>query len=386
MIKSIKKGILFGLIVTFVFGQLPSLIFHLAFQTQMPIRIVDLLVGLYLLITIFSDKRVLSVIMSSFIGKVAVVLSFTLILGSVMLGVFEAENALYLVRFISYLSFGYLLWYEKILNKKEVVSFILVTGVCVATIGVIQYFLFADMRALKILGWDDHYFRLTAPFLDPAFTGIVLVLSVLSVFFFWKSRSVSLKVIVLLFILGALLLTYSRASYLSLVAALAIYGLMRQKIQLWLFLFAALFIGSIFVVPRPNGSEGVKLERTFSIILKAKNAREVSEIFMKYPLFGVGYNNLCTVISSGIATQTTRYSHSCSGADNSFILILATTGVVGGLILLWGGVLGIKGQSPEMIALLSAVLVHTQFTNTLFYPWVLLWIGVVGSVFFKKRT
>ena len=102
--------------------------------------------------------------------------------------------------------------------------------------------------------------------------------------------------------------------------------IIKKRIKWFVVLIIALGI-MIFLLPRPS-SEGVKLERAFSILLRLKNYKETIVIWQNSPLFGVGYNNLCFARNKFIG-EANYLSHSCSGSDSSILALIATTGILG---------------------------------------------------------
>ena len=158
-------------------------------------------------------------------------------------------------------------------------------------IGILQYVYLPDTRYFYFFGWDDHYFRLIAPYLDPAFTGVILVLSGLALFSIKKMQKwILVAIAVTVF---ALLLTYSRASFLAFSAGLLALGYLTKRLTVAAILVLAFSAGILFL-PNPGG-EGVDLTRTSSIVAKMQNTAETVEIVAGAPVFGVGFNNLCHV-------------------------------------------------------------------------------------------
>ena len=139
-------------------------------------------------------------------------------------------------------------------------------------------------------------------------------------------------------------------------------------------------------LPRPGG-EGVKLERTASIVLRFEDYRDTLVIFEKAPLLGVGYNNLC-IARAKYLRQTNLNSHACSGSASSLLLLLATTGILGFIAflkLLKEIVVNLTKNTygVTFLSCLVALLVHSAFVNSLFYPWVLGWMALLLSISLK---
>ena|SRR3989344_483939 len=90
---------------------------------------------------------------------------------------------LYLARIGAYFSFFVLVFnsIKKKSEKKNLFKLLISVSFLSSFLGWIQYFLYPNLTFLKYSGWDDHLYRLTGTFLDPAFSGIILV------FGFWLS-------------------------------------------------------------------------------------------------------------------------------------------------------------------------------------------------------
>lgn len=256
---------------------------------------------------------------------------------------------LYLARLFLYSSLLFIS-----LPKKASLSLLNISFFIIPVLGILQYLFFPDLRFLKAIGYDDHYFRLTFPFLDPNFTGAVL--SFISIFSLKNIKKPLAKVLLGLSLV-ALALTFSRISYLSFLVGLLYLIFKNKKLRLPLFL-ATLSLGTlVFLAPKPFG-EGVNLKRTFSITSRISNLQQGFKLFVDNPFTGVGYNTL----------PFSPPQHSSAGLDNSFVFILATTGTVGFISFVyllfkaWGQISNLYLKA----ALLSLVL-HSFSNNTLFY-------------------
>lgn len=274
------------------------------------------------------------------------------------------SGSLYLFRFLAYALIFFIA--RKSPHKQQLLRYLSITGLAVAVFGLIQYAFVPDTRFLYDLGWDRHYYRLISTFLDPNFTGIFLVLTLILL---WPSPLTLLPFI-------ALLLTYSRSSYLSFLAVLIAWLHHRHQLKLLVYLITG-FLVLLFILPRPGG-EGVKLERLYSLTNRLDSMKLGWQIFRNHPLTGVGFNLLRY-------EQANLVSHSGAGIDNSFIFILATTGIPGFLAYLWL----LKKQLfasrlPRGAALrgymLYAILVHSFFNNTLFYPPIVVWMWLLFAL------
>ena len=119
-----------------------------------------------------------------------------------------------------------------------------------------------------------------------------------------------------------------------------------------------MFLVILLSLPRPGG-EGVKLERLYSLTNRLDSMKTGWEVFRRHPITGVGFNLL-------------------HGMDNSFIFILATTGISGFLAYLW--LLKKQLEVSQLDArryTLVAIIIHSLFNHTLFYAPVMLWLWLL---------
>ncbi|OGD55938.1 MAG: hypothetical protein A3J48_04185 [Candidatus Doudnabacteria bacterium RIFCSPHIGHO2_02_FULL_46_11] len=264
--------------------------------------------------------------------------------------------ALYLLRFLAY---------SLLIDLKIDRRWLLIFSSGVALLGLAQYFFVPDTRFLAGLNWDDHYYRLLSTLLDPNFTGIILVLGLVLIYL---SRPVSKRLLGLHFL--ALLLTYSRSSYLALVAAALYLAWLKKKLQ-WFVLGLAILALALVLLPRPGG-EGVKLERVLSGQQRLTNYRLGIDLWRQSPVFGLGFNTLKYYRDNPL-------SHSAGGLDSSLLFVLATTGIVG--LLAYLNLLRCLWKKSLLLRVsLVALLVHSLFVNSLFYSFAMIWLFSLASL------
>ena len=237
--------------------------------------------------------------------------------------------------------------------------------------GLGQYIIYPDVRFLQVTEWDPHYFRVVGSWLDPGFTGILLVFTLILLtlkpfihkftqYLTWSGTYL------------ALALTYSRSSYLAFLAAMA---WIAWKVKGWRFFFkmAVLLTITITILPRASGGEGVRLERTNSILARIESWKTAWGIFTKAPILGVGFNTY------RYAQGASLKSHAGAGADSSLLFVAATTGILGLGVYLWylKQLFTLSTENLALEATLVAVLVHSLFLNSLFYPAVMVWLSLL---------
>jgi hypothetical protein len=380
MKKKYALILFFGYFIFFPFGQLARINIDLDFVKRS--------VGVIDIITFLSFPFVFSVRNNEPFNILKRTIFYILLLWVFSVstaGLFGSIGFIYIARLLSYISFSCLVCY---LADNESVRLILIKTVFFSILifmifGIIQYIFFYDLRDLKFVGWDDHYFRLVSTLLDPGYTVIVYIVGFILTL---KSRiigDISIKYTTAFLFIVSILLTYSRAGYLALIAAALFLMASRKRYYIIAFILFSLLI---FLLPKPRSS-GVELGRTFSILSRIRNTQETFKIFTKYPLFGIGYNNICLYRIKMLNTDN-PYSHSCSGSDSSILLLLSTMGVLGFVYsakMVWDFSKSCpKSIYKEILAyVLLVVLVASFFNNTLFYNYILgllmVFVGISAS-------
>lgn len=129
--------------------------------------------------------------------------------------------------------------------------------------------------------------------------------------------------------------------------------------------------------------EGVKLLRTKSITDRLETFHDAVVIWKTSPLYGVGFNALrYAKEKEGLIPQHADNLHSGAGISNSYLFVLATTGIIGlGVFLFFLYCIGkeiyifkqkhaVLGES--ILAIYSAILVGSLSENIFFYPFILI--------------
>lgn len=269
--------------------------------------------------------------------------------GSLYLLRWTVYSLLYGVILVSPLSARFWLWW--------LASFVVALG----AIGLVQFVWYPDLRNLWYLGWDPHYYRVFATLLDPNFVGILLVLTIFILAFMYRRFGWQMVVVGV-----ALLLTYSRSSYLALLAGagVAIVSFKRWKEGLFLVL---LFLLAIVYLPKAGG-DTLSLDRYDSTVSRLQNWQQTVAEITKRPVFGHGLG--------------------VTGIDSSILYVGKATGLVGlagYLWLIWEQAKLVRRSRNKSFrvlfyAILAALLVHSLFVNSLFYPWVMIWIWILAGV------
>lgn len=308
---------------------------------------------------------------------------------------------LYLIRFGAY---GQLLWLfprhgtpSKDYVHRPWLAVILLAGLSMAILGFAQYFLYWDLRNLYYAGWDEHVARLFGTVLDPNYMGALLIV-IIALLQVWKSLSLRESLnryskilyttapmsIVILSV--GVVLTYSRSSYLMLgTYALFVYATSLKKVGHLLLIGIVSVLLITLTLSIRTTSEGTNLLRTASIQSRLTEYSQAIHIFSESPIRGVGYNayRYAQRAHQFLPEKSWTTDHAGAGVPNSYLFILATTGIVGmgifvKMIYLLMMELKVR-HSVHVYALLIALGVHALTENTIFYPFILFPVAVLVS-------
>ncbi len=312
---------------------------------------------------------------------------FSLIFSIFLFSSFGAlYGGLYLLRLVSYYALFVVLWNTRGRIKNKLFDSLLAVVGGVAVFGWIQYIFYPNLISLKEWGWDDHLYRLVGTFLDPTFTGIILTFGFLLAVALYFAKKEERLLLLALFFLISVAFTYSRASFFALLGGSGVIFFLRKSLK-GLLLTGVILLAVVFFLPKGVG-EGERLGRTRSVYAKLTNYTETIQIFQKSPVFGVGFNNICLAKQVFLKDINTA-SHACGGSDSSLLLVLATTGIVGAIAflrLIGAMAMGVKKNTGGIVFLgcLAALLIHSLFANSLFYPWVMGWMAVLLGISVKE--
>jgi len=337
-------------------------------------------------------KRYIPKFWAPIIGFVAVALTSLMITTRSVPLYVVGGGLLYIIRWFLYAA---LYWAASnaIIPSRLWVKTLMISGLGLAAIGIVQYVLYPDLRNLSYLGWDPHYQRLFSTLFDPNFTGIILSLTALTFLGLLplvKKRG--LYIAGLMLVTAALILTYSRSSLLAFFIGVGTWGMLTGRKAL-----VAVFLAVVVVVliVLPTTGEGTNLRRSVSSYARLGNAERAISLIREKPFFGHGFNILRFVATRrSWIDETTLPSRAGAGLDTSLLFVGSTTGIIGMLMYGWMLIslfrLGIRGLSRSgsirdasalYVSALAAVVVHSLFVNSLFYPWVMAWAWIgTGSL------
>ncbi len=301
-----------------------------------------------------------------------------IILMSLLINSFISEAPitayLYVARLLMYLSFAVSLNFDTSFTKLQRRTLWMICGFLITWFGFLQYVLIPDTRFLRNLGWDDHYYRLISTQLDPNFTGIILVMTfyylqsikILNRFFKWGLSGA---------VLLAILLTFSRATYLSLaLSSLLLLGQEKKRVFKYAITLGVCAIILIVFIPKPGG-EGVNLWRTYSLEQRIQSStRAVTAMSPHHWIIGQGLF-VPTLNTAGYFTQHAQFP------DNIFVFVLVGIGIPGlvtFLVLIKNITVYLWRTDRLICASWVAVLIHSQLNHTLLQAFVLLFL--IGGI------
>lgn len=304
----------------------------------------------------------------------------------------------YFIRFVMYIVPLFLLPNAMRIKGQSILAHLVFAGFIFVVFGVIQYIFLPRLELLIFLGeWDIHSFRLFSTFFDPNYAGLFIALEIMLLYAFLhkKSSRKTLYLIMLVISYIALFLTYSRSSIIALAAGTFFFFLIQKKYKV-LFGFVSVFLFSLvclYFYSLQFRGEGVKLFRTASVHTRLSSYQEGINIFIKYPVLGSGFNTYKYARKNFSDLEIVdKYSNASNAPSNSYIFILATTGIFGFgffscfLLFLARNILLLRKQGGKdvfpvsMFGSLIIILTHAMFQNSLFYSpivivYVLLFVG-----------
>lgn len=397
------------LLFTFCLGQLGRIS---VFRPDLVIHLNDIVIGVIVLnFFLFKFWKKQKIFLPKFIQPIGAFFLIGVISLLVNLRNYQLEDigvgSLYLIRWLAYgmLTVVVFNWCKTEKKKGEkVLGFLILAGTITAIIGLFQYLFFPDLRPLKESGWDPHVYRVVGTFFDPGFIGAILVLNIILLinFLFLEKKTDSIAYFFpLAFSYLSMVLTYSRSTYLIFLFSMLLISILKKMPRFFLTVVLIFFL-TLQVIPKGK-SYGTKLERQETWWARLESYKTAIKIFKKNPFLGVGFNNYryAQIKYNFIAKDKSLKSHAAAGADNSFLFILATTGIIGlmSYLWMWGEIIkstrllkmSKQGEGFRKFVLwpsLFGIFVQSFFINSLFYPFIMEWLWIlVGTLeSFKENS
>ena len=295
-------------------------------------------------------------------------------------------SLMYLIRWVVYAGiFFVVLDFDK--NYKKLTSKLLIIfGSAVVVLGYIQYFFYSNLRNLFYLGWDEHMYRMFSVFLDPNFAGAFFVLFFLFLAdIFLKKKSLMIGLLAFL-TLGAVFLTFSRSALIMLIVSSGMLFVLQKK-KIWILLLLLITFVALAISSRYFNIENINLFRVVSSQARLETAKNAVSIISENSLIGVGFNSYrYAQFRHGFRNESNIISHADASSDNSFLFVLATTGIVGFILYLFLWFRLIKITSILASASVLGVFVSSMFINSLFYPFIMLWLWIILALSIKNHN
>ena len=283
----------------------------------------------------------------------------------------------YTLRFSLYVLLGWIIYSHTFpILQKNIPSILTISGLGLAFLGLLQFIFLPNLGFLTNWGWDPHYFRTASTFLDPNFLGAYFVLTLILLISLPDRLLPHLRFLAITVVYLALLTTFSRGAYLAFLTSFISLSFLRKSFRTGIFtiiLFLGLLLAfSIYqkAVAQPRG-----VDRAQSAEFRFSTWQQGWQLFSSHPLLGVGFNAYKFALREyNLGDEQFLKSHGASTNDSSLLYVGATTGVVGLFSYLFFLFTMIRTGKPILIAGLFGLIVQSFFANTLFYPFLFLWL------------
>lgn len=287
-----------------------------------------------------------------------------------------------LATYIILISFADNIWER--FKKYQTIKLLIFSGFAFFILSsIIQLFYIPKIDVLSYLGWDPHMYRVVGVFYDPPIAISFFVIFLIVLFFL---RNIPMKITILGIIVCLMLaiFTFSRGGIIALFFTFFIYFFKTKYLKLLLtfFILSALILGTL----SNYKIESVNIWRTTSITTRVNDNLSGIKIWLRSPIFGIGYNQLRTEkvkLSEKVLTKN-DISHGLSAFHSSFTTILVTSGVVGlgFFIYLLYNLFKLSKIHQYVMIFLGMI---SLFDNVLLHPMILFLIFIL-SFFIDKKT
>lgn len=311
------------------------------------------------------------------------------------------SSLLYGLRFVLYALIFIIIKNTSRPFTNKIIYVLIGAGCVILTFGFIQYFFYSNLRNLYYLGWDDHLYRLFSTFLDPNFAASFFVLFIIllfGIFFYFlnnkkRIRTILTAILILLTFIS-IYLTFSRSGLIMLFASIFVFLILVKKLK-WILIFVFVYLIFSVFSSKSFNVENINPFRIASSEARLNSVKDAIQIIVKNPILGVGFNSYkYAQIRNGLRREENALlSHADAGTDNSFLFVLATTGIVGFLAYIYLlyrilklAYLKYKSSvkksliyylSITVIASFIGIIIDSMFINSLFYSFNILWLWVI---------
>lgn len=276
----------------------------------------------------------------------------------------------YILRLAAYFLLGWLIFQ----NFRPTLIF---SGVILSILGLLQLIFLPNLGFLASLGWDPHYFRTVSTLLDPNFLGAYLALTLLLIS--QTKFNSKLKIASFIIVYLALVTTFSRSGALVMGVIFLTLSLLQRSIKLGavtIILTAGFFLG--FQTYHQQVAAPRNIDRTKSAESRLSTWQQGFEMFTAHPILGVGFNSYRFALEKyQLAPKSVEGSRGGSTNDSSLLFVASTTGLIGLITYLVFLVSLLKvsfKRNPVLFSGIVGLILGSFFVNSLFYPWMLIWI------------
>ncbi len=295
---------------------------------------------------------------------------------------------LYFLRFLSYLifvlSYFFLKKYLFFKDTRNKVLLFFITNLLNFILLLFLFFsfgqiiFFPDSRIFFILGFDNHYYRLISSLIDPNLTGLVLIIGFFHFldqknrFFNYRRLKKYLFYFILFLFFLALVLTFSRSSLLAFFFGWGFFLFRRKKRAIKFFIFGFFILLSVSFFFQRFGGEGVNLLRTSTIKI-----RIIDNLLLFKKLKFINYfigRGFFIPFPENFASKSFFTYFRNSFGDNLFFSLInfGGFGAVGLFLFFYGDLFFRFKNTIVKQSLLIAFIIHAQFLNSFFSPFIFL--------------
>lgn len=287
----------------------------------------------------------------------------------------------YLIRWIFYAGIIFVIADFDRKFREKISKLLIITGSVIVSLGYLQYFLYPNLRNLYYLGWDEHMVRMFSVFLDPNFAGAFFVLFfLLLIELLLEKKSIAVGLLTF-FTLGAVFLSFSRSALIMLIVSSSFLFMLKRK-KMWIAILIGITILVLMISSKYFSTENINLFRVVSSEARLNTAIKSLDIIRQYPVLGIGFNayRYAKLDYNSRSDNSKLVSHADAGTDNSFLFVLATTGIVGLTIYLFLWFRILRSVSALAMASIIGVFVDSMFINSLFYSFIMLWLWIIIAI------
>lgn len=239
------------------------------------------------------------------------------------------------------------LYFSPVKSIDKLKKTIIISSFIACIYGFLQIFVF-DTRFLLDIGYGkngylDHSFyiagaefqRLVGPFGSPNEFGSFLVLIILFTFDFYRKNIKLFYLVIIIFELIALIYTFSRSAWISLIIA-SIYYLYKSRLISAKFIFSTMYFGVMMLLLVPIFSNKL-FERIATHLFNTVTLNEPSSRGHLDSLIDGFYNMLLNPMGFGLGLSGPRSKSlgtNIINVENSFILIAYELGIIGLLLFI----------------------------------------------------